>query len=250
MLSRDGSLSLLKWPSGRTLWSEPLDAVGFTPYGENLVLSSRNNALACHSLKNEQVWRYETESPLLTSPVIHKGQVYGATQDGWVHALEATSGKGKFKFELGTVAATPAAKDDLLFLPERSGDLHAFDTETRQVLWTYDLEGQIWASPVCWHSYLYAVSWSNILYCISLKTGDDVWSYPVPAHVTATPVVAAGVLYIVTEGGHLLALDAQTGKPLFETEVTLGPVQASPLVLDTTVVVAALDGTIKAYRAD
>ena len=250
VLSRDGSLSLLKWPSGRTLWSEPLDAVGVTPYGEGLVVGSRNNALESRSLKNELLWHYDTESPLLTPPVIHRGHVYGVTQEGWVHALEAVNGGGKFKFELGAVAATPAAKDGLLLLPERSGDLHAFDTETRQILWTYDLEGQIWASPVCWRNYVYAVSWSNILYCVSLKTGDDIWSYPVPAHVTATPVVAAGVLYLVTEGGHLLALDAQTGKSLFETEVTLGPIQASPLILNDTVVVAALDGTVKAYRTD
>lgn len=250
VLSRDGDVSLLAWPSGKALWSEALGAVGITPYGEALVVGSRSGILTSRSVTNELLWQYEAESPLVTPPVIHRGQIYGVTQNGWVHALEAKTGKGKFKFELGAVAAIPAAKDGLLLLPERSGDLHAFEIETRQVLWSYDLEGRLWASPVCWRSYVYAVSWSNILYCVSLKTGDDVWSYPVPAHVTATPVVAAGVLYLVTEDGHLLALDAQTGKLLFATEVTSGAIQASPLILNSTVVVAALNGTVRAYRTD
>ena len=67
--------------------------------------------------------------------------------------------------------------------------------------------------------------------------------------VTATPVVAGGVLYAVTETGELFALDARTGALLFSEAVGPSPLQASPLILGRTVVVAALDGTVRAYRA-
>ena len=85
--------------------------------------------------------------------------------------------------------------------------------------------------------------------CLSLKTGDDIWEYDLQAQVTATPIIAAGVLYIVTESGQLVALEAQTGKVLFEDTMTLNAIQASPLVLGDTLIVAALDGTIKAYKS-
>ena len=247
--SRDGSLSLVSWPEGRTQWEQPLGVTGVTPFGRTLVVSSKQCHLTALSPAGEPLWRYDTESPVVTAPVIHRAQVYALTQEGWLHALEAKSGAGKFKAHVGTVVATPAAKNGLLLLPERGGDLHAFGTDTHEVVWTYDLEGELWASPVCWEQYVYAVSWSNMLRCLSLKTGDDIWVYPLSAQVTATPVVAAGILYVVTEAGQLVALDARTGAVKLELDVCLSPIQASPLVLDTYLVVAALDGTLKAFSA-
>ncbi len=247
VVSRDGALSLLSWPGGRTLWREAVGAVGVTPFGRDLVISSRDGNLQARGLDNGLLWRSEAASPLLTPPVLYRGTVYGVTQEGWVHGVDAKTGEGKFKVKLGSVAAAPAAKDGLLLLPERSGELHAFDLDKLEVRWSYGLEGQLWASPVCWHSYVYAVSWANTVRCLSLPTGDDVWEQGLDAPVTATPVVAAGRLYVVTEGGQLLVFDALTGQRLFEDSVTLGPIQASPLVLNDTVIVAALDGTVKAY---
>lgn len=247
VVSRDGNLSLLSWPGGKTLWSEALGAVGVTPFGLNLIAASREGNLQARALDQQVLWRYETASPLLTPPILYRGLAYGVTQEGWVHGVDAVTGEGKFKVKLGSVAAAPAAKDGLLLLPERSGELHAFDVETLEVRWSYDLEGQLWASPVCWQSYVYAVSWANTVRCLSLATGDDVWDYALASRVTATPVVAAGRLYIVTEDGQLIVLDALSGALLFEDSVTLGPIQASPLVLNEQVIVAALDGTVKAY---
>ncbi|CAN5884294.1 DNA damage-responsive serine/threonine-protein kinase RqkA [soil metagenome] len=249
VVSRDGNLSLLSWPGGHTLWTAEVGAVGVTPFGRDLVVSSRDGTLKALTLEKSALWRYDAASPLLTPPVLYRGQAYAVTQEGWVHGVDAKTGEGKFKVKLGSVAAAPAAKDGLLLLPERSGELHAFDLDTLEVRWSYDLEGQLWASPVCWQSYVYAVSWANTVRCLSLLTGDDVWEQDVAAPVTATPVVAAGRLYVVTEGGQLLVFDALTGQLLFEDSVTLGPVQASPLVLPDTVIVAALDGTVKAYRS-
>jgi hypothetical protein len=52
----------------------------------------------------------------------------------------------------------------------------------------------------------------------------------------------------VTANGGLVALEAQSGKVLFEDTLTLSEIQASPLVLGDTLIVAALDGTVKAYK--
>jgi eukaryotic-like serine/threonine-protein kinase len=250
VVSRDGSLSLLSWPAGTERWSAANQAIGVSPYGRNFITSTRTGRLEARSPYGEVLWTYEAGEPFLTPPLVHRGQAFAVTQDGWVHAADAGSGQPRFKLELGSVAATPAAKDGLLLLPERSGELHAFDTAAREVRWTYDLGGQLWASPVCWQSHVYACAWSDAVRCLSLQTGDDVWAHPVSARITATPVVAAGVLYLVTEAGDLLALDARTGTPLFEENVALSPIQTSPLVLGNTVIVAALDGTVKAYRSD
>ncbi len=250
VVSRDGSLSALAWPKGSMLWSDQdAYAVGALPLGNNVLISTRRGMLECRSLINELLWRYEAESPAITPPIAHNLQACFVTQEGWVHNVDLKTGKGKFKMQLGSIAAPPCAKDGILFLPERSGELHAFDINKREVTWTYDLEGALWASPICWQNYVYAVSWSNKVHCLSLHTGNDVWSYDLQAQVTATPVIAAGVLYVVTESGQLLAFNAQSGQLLFSDNVSLSPIQASPLVLGNMLIVAALDGTIRAYRA-
>ena len=147
----------------------------------------------------------------------------------------------------GRSAAPPSAAQGVLLIPVRAGELHAFDIHKRDVIWSYDLEGEQWSTPVVWREYVYVVSWGQRLHALSLKSGDDVWTRPLPAPVTATPVVAAGNLYVATEGGDLIVLDARSGRVLFTDKVANAAVQASPLPVGDGVVVAALDGTIVSY---
>jgi serine/threonine-protein kinase len=249
--SRDGSLCSLLWPKGEREWLDSkAAAVGVVPCGRDLLISTRQGTLERRNLDNQTLWQYRSESPATAPPLIHQLQACIVTQEGWVHCIDVPSGKGKFKIELGAMAAAPSGKDGILLLPERDGELHAFDMKQREVLWTYDLGGALWASPICWQNFVYAVSWHDELYCLSLTSGDDIWKQSIAAHVTATPIVAAGTLYLVTESGFLLAYDASTGKLLYEHAVSTAPIQASPLISQDTLVVAALDGTVKGYRSN
>ena len=111
------------------------------------------------------------------------------------------------------------------------------------------MEGPLWASPLVWGPYVYSVSWAGVMRCLSLQTGDDIWAAPLGSRVTATPVLAGGVLYVITETGELFVFDARSGRTLFREQVSQSPLQASPLVLGDKLFVAALDGTVRAYRA-
>ena len=248
IVSRDGNLNALDWPSGNLLWVEPDNTVGVTSYGDNLLITTRDGRLEHRDSNNNVIWSYQADYPAASSAIVHQLSACYVSQDGWVHCVDALSGKGKFKIELGQIAATPSAKDGVLLLPERSGDLHAFDFAKREVLWTYDLQGELWASPICWQKQVYTVSWNNVIHCLGLHTGDDIWSYKLNEEVTATPIIAAGVLYVVSEAGNLFALDALNGQLLFEDKISISPIQANPLVVGNTLIVASLDGTVKAYR--
>ncbi len=247
--SRDGSLLAFDWPTGDLRWQdEKAGAVGILAHGQSLLVSTRHKTIDKRSLNSDIIWQYPTESASACPPIVHQGHLCCVTHDGWVHCLDANSGKGRFKIELGTVAATPAAKAGILLLPERDGELHAFDLQARQVLWSYNLESSLWASPITWQHYVYAVSWSNELHCLSLRTGDDIWHFALPSHVTATPIIAAGLLYVVTEDGELLIFEAESGKLLWQKRLLHSAIQASPLMLDDRLIIAALDGSIQAYR--
>lgn len=246
--SRSGFLSTLKWPSGELLWQkETSDIVGVLAYAGDIFLSSRNGWLERCDAKGNTIWHYKLDEAAITPPTIHKEQVYTISHSGWLYSVASTSGKGLYKLKLDSVVAQPSAYKDILLLPERAGDLHAFDINTHEVLWSYDTEGELWATPLAWHNFTYVVSWSGLLRCIALKTGDDVWSFDMQSKVTAAPILASGILYLGTEEGEIIAFDARAGKMLFRDKVSLSPIQATPLIIGQLLIVAALDGTVKAY---
>ncbi len=249
--SRSGSLSAHRWPGGALLWrDENAGVAGFVPYAGSLFLGTAGG-LERRTLQNEQLWRYPSD-PAETAPTVcgtaHHAVLCYLTRSGWLHGV-GLGGEGRFKAQFGEVTAQPAAKGNLLLLPERSGDLHAFSLETFEVLWSYDMEGPLWASPLVWGPYVYSVSWAGVMRSLSLQTGDDLWETSLGSRVTATPILAGGVLYVATETGELFILDARSGRVLFREQVAQSPIQASPLVLGDTLFVAALDGTVRAYRA-
>jgi eukaryotic-like serine/threonine-protein kinase len=245
--SRAGSVSAHRWPGGELLWRDgEVAAVGLLPYADDVFIATQTG-LERRTLAGERRWHYPS-SAAATPPTVGGGALCYLTRSGWLHCV-SPDGEGRFKVEVGEVLAQPAAAGDTLLLPERGGDLHAFDLKTLEVRWSYDMEGALLASPLVWGPYVYSVSWAGVMRCLSLATGDDLWEAPLEARVTATPVIAGGVLYVATETGELHALDARSGARLFADQVSAGPVQASPLVLGNVLVVAALDGTVRAYRA-
>lgn len=249
VVSRDGALHAIAWPRGETLWrQDDADVVGVLPIGDALLVTDRKVGAAAWDRDGGERWHYDAGSAAATPPTVHRGLLLFASEDGWLHAVRAEDGSPSFKVEVGTVVATLSAAEGVLLIPERSGALHAFDLAHHDTLWTFDLEGELWSTPLIWNQRVYAVSWGRRLHCLSLKTGDDVWVRDLPAAVTAAPTLASGTLYLGTEAGELLCFDARGGQLLFRDRVGSSAVQASPLPVGDSVVVAALDGTVAAYR--
>jgi eukaryotic-like serine/threonine-protein kinase len=113
------------------------------------------------------------------------------------------------------------------------------------VLWTYDLEGELWASPAVSGPLVFAASWGTHLHALALRSGDDVWAAPLPGPVTGSPVVAAGAVYVATETGELLVFDARSGRDVGRHRISHAAIQASPLPVGDALVVAAIDGQVR-----
>jgi outer membrane protein assembly factor BamB/serine/threonine-protein kinase RIO1 len=250
IVSRDGGMQAFSWPTGEHLWSDPrIGALGLLPYGESLLVTTARGTLERMQPGRKPQWRYDAGSPAATAPTVHRGQVVFASADGWLHVVDASSGKGRFKVEVGNVLAPPVAHRGVLLLPVRDGELHAFDLRSKEVLWSYDTAGEIFGSPAVWNGRVYLSSWSRTLRCLSLRNGEDIWEARNDNRVTASPVVASGTLYVASEHGELLAYDARSGSELWREQVSHSPIQASPLPIGDTLVIAALDGTVSAYRS-
>jgi len=244
--TRDGALAAVAWPSGQRAWTaSDIESVGLAALGRDVLVARRDGSLERWGASpKERRWRAELSAPATTPPTVHGSLAFVASEDGWLHALDLTAGRPRFKVEVGPMVAPPVAADRFLLLPTRAGELHAFDVAQHEVAWTYDLEGELWGAPAVGGRHVYVASWGDHLRALALRTGDDAWSRPVAQPVTAAPVLAGGAVYLVTEGGELLVFDARSGQELARHRVAPGAVQASVLPLGDAILVAALDGTL------
>jgi outer membrane protein assembly factor BamB len=104
--------------------------------------------------------------------------------------------------------STPAIKDDIVYAPDFTGFLHAVDAKTGKEHWIYDTESNIWASPLVVDGKVYLGNEDGILTVMQAgKEKKVLQKIEFPAPLYSSPIVANGVLYIGTQT-HLYAIKA------------------------------------------
>jgi eukaryotic-like serine/threonine-protein kinase len=252
---------------GEMLWSHRTRAEitgAPTVWGELVLTTSRDGHLHAVSLKTGELqWAYRAAGPIAASPLIWGGAAIVADEEGWVHAIDASSGVQLWRVQLQTVHATPALAqlgrgEAALLVGCWPGEVHALHLriengharpdEGEALLWTYDLEDELWAAPAVSGETVVLAGWGGRVRAVTLRSGDDLWDRQLEGRITASPVIAGGLVYLATEAGELCALSLKTGAVVWRTRESVG-IQATPLVSAGMLYVACMDGTLKAFRS-
>ncbi len=94
--------------------------------------------------------------------------VYGATKDGKVFALEASSGSIKWTTEVGaTISAAPTVAGDTVLVGTKSGVVIGLDAATGEILWDFETGHEIADSTVVVRDTMYVVSANGRLYAVT-----------------------------------------------------------------------------------
>jgi outer membrane protein assembly factor BamB len=138
-------------------------------------------------------WTFEPSSPALpTAPVAAGGLVFVGDHHGLVRALEASSGKLRWKaYTGGAVFFPPAVWEGRLYVGSADGRVYAFEASTGRPLWTFRAAPAERRIPVF---------------------GRLVSTWPVAGGVVVEEggvYAAAGIAHY--DGTHVYALDAVTG---------------------------------------
>ncbi len=117
-------------------------------------------------------------------------------------------------------------------------------------LWkrTFDIESELYSSPVVANNKVYIGSLDRTIYATDIYTGSIVWSKsttnlggPLSGdEIVSSAAVANGILFIGCSDKNLFALDAETGTFLWNY-TTGGPIQAAPAVADNKVFIGSFD---------
>jgi outer membrane protein assembly factor BamB len=108
--------------------------------------------------------------------------------------------------------STVAIHNGLLFVGDFSGFVHCLDAETGKVYWVHDAQSHIWGSPLIADGKVYIGDESgNLTILAEAKEKKVINTINMGAPVLSTPVFCNGVLYIASQT-HLYAVQNGAGK--------------------------------------
>ena len=88
-------------------------------------------------------WTYKTGGAVLSSPIIVDGVVYVGSEDKHLHAIDAVTGKEKWKLASETlIDASPVYDDGVVYIGTDGGVLYAVNTTTGKPKWQFETGGR------------------------------------------------------------------------------------------------------------
>ena len=193
----------------------------------------------------------------LSSPAVVSGTVYFGSGDQNVYALDAQSGKLKWKFATGDVVhASPAVADGVVFIGSWDSYFYALDAGTGEQKWRFktgddpDTHNQvgIQSSAAVADGMVYFGCRDSTLYALSARTGEKKWTIDNKGSwVVGSPAVREGKLYFSTsDSGLLYAVDAKTGAQQFSLSSRKWPMFSSPAIAGSTLFIGSNAGKLMA----
>ena len=168
-------------------------------------------------------WKHQTSGVVYASPVISDGVVYIGSTDSVFYAIEAGSGKEKWRYHSGNTIQSSAAVYNHLIYFESGNRLFAL-TARGKLKWERDLcDGVVnnqmdpWdfyhSSPYIHDGILYIGTEQGILLGIDAKSGEQVLRCQTISEqaIRTTPVVSGGLVIYGDWGGVMYANDISTG---------------------------------------
>ena len=162
-------------------------------------------------------WKYETSGMVYASPVLSGGVVYIGSMDSIFYALDAKSGREKWRFHSGNTIQSSAATYINLVIFGNGNKLFALTTGGK-------------------------LKWSLRLCEDVINNQMDPWDFH-----HSSPCIHEGMVFIGTEKGMLLGLDAKSGEVVLRSQ-TLSEytIRTTPVVSGDLVMYGDWDGVFYA----
>ena len=238
-------------------WKQKISDHGFTADlkgDENgILLSDRNMILTSVDIKTGEIkWKHSQldgawidgkffaageVSGQQSSPTVVDGILYIASPDGFVNAIDESTGKEIWKFETkSSCSPSPTVYNGKVFVGQtyQSFDTYfALDKNTGEPIWETQELGSVWVSAAFDNGKLFLGNKKGDFFAINPDTGKKIWNYftakntpnenkPLkggghgwPPGVYCNPVTENNVVYTGSWSGYYFAFKQDTGELLW-----------------------------------
>ncbi|MFL5339390.1 MAG: PQQ-binding-like beta-propeller repeat protein [Gemmataceae bacterium] len=119
---------------------------------------------------------------------------------GWHFGGPDKNPNAQREFVFGRTMSTCAIHDGLLYAAELYGFLHCLDAQTGKLYWQHDLKGAVWGSPMWADGKVYVGTGDGDVWVFrSGREKRLLAKVEMEQPIRTTPIAAHGVLYIMTE---------------------------------------------------
>jgi hypothetical protein len=194
-----GAICALERDRGKMIWRRELRKYGgASPYlsGGRVFAKSSNTLFALQPDSGELLWSFSPYSTdgesIYSSPSAHENRVYIGDRRGYLHCLDAESGRTMWKRQTnrahGDVNSTPALLDGLVTVSTNAKTVVAYDALSGKLAWKQKLDGPSTFGPLVHRGSILAVSSSLYLLGSTGKVQRRfTWKDQRVDHVESTP---------------------------------------------------------------
>ncbi|MGW0939410.1 outer membrane protein assembly factor BamB family protein [Streptomyces sp. NPDC002666] len=226
-LWQDARLRAVDARTGTERWSYPVgDAascggvpVRVTPAPDGYVyVSAGTRVLAVDITSGHVRWHFESPAVFLSppafapGPAVTGGGVYLADYLGTVYALDASTGKDRWRIATESRQSIEPVLVVAGNVHVGSGSaLYTLDAVTGTPKWRFAAGGEVVGAPVVADGRVHFGSADHVLYTLDAAGGQLRWKLATGGEITGSPVAQGGVVYACSKDRCVYALDALKG---------------------------------------
>ena len=166
-------------------------------------------------------WKFDTEGVKLesgnfgfdrrtvqSSPSVSNGTVFVGARDGWIYAIDAASGKERWRFDhkVSWINTSPAVVDGVVYAGSSDAQfVQALDAATGKELWRVTT-GTTWSSPAVAGDMIFDGDGQGRVHAIDRKAGKLLWSFRTGSTVYSSPTPSGDLVIVGSTDGGVYAL--------------------------------------------
>jgi outer membrane protein assembly factor BamB len=246
-------------------WRQPLGArtrsCAVVSADARLFVGTESGDLLALDRAGKVLWRYAAGAAIETPPLLTAGLVVAGTATGTLHAVDAATGAGLWRFAAedkivgsANAVAPTATHPALVVFGSYDTQIYALAAESGARHWAHSTRNYVNGAPaVTTDGRVVFGGCDGQLHVIRAADGSAEAEIDAGSYVAAAPAVAGGIAYVGTYGNEFLALDLAAGTVAWRFAPPEGaqPFFASPAVAEDRLVTGSRDGFVYCLsRAD
>jgi outer membrane protein assembly factor BamB len=214
---------------------------------KRIVFGSNDQFLYCLKQDGSLAWKIETGGYVYGTPAIVDGVAYSAGCDGFLRAIDISSGEQGAQIHIGAyIGASPSVRDGVAYMGTFENQVVAVDLAAGELVWAYENPERQFpylSSAALGEDRLIVGGRDKSVHAIKLEDGSALWSYRTKAKVDSSPVISGERVYVGSMTGELFAFNVKSGEVEWRFDTGSG-LMATPAIADGRLVIGTVDGQL------